>query len=143
MANGHLVMPARIEAKAEEAMRRICEEAPAVKLIPEILDLADLGSVRTFAEQLLQRFASASLDLLINDAGVYALGARQVTSDGFGRQFATNYIGPFALTALLFPSIKRTLGSRVVTVASIYSKSGNIDFENLQSVRKWRLAVNR
>jgi NAD(P)-dependent dehydrogenase (short-subunit alcohol dehydrogenase family) len=66
------------------------------------------------------------------------LGTRQVTADGFERQFATNYIGPFALTALLFPSIKRTLGSRVVTVASIYSKSGKMDFDNLQSERSYR-----
>jgi NAD(P)-dependent dehydrogenase (short-subunit alcohol dehydrogenase family) len=131
-------MPARTQAKAEDAMRRIRKEVPAAKLIPDILDLADLGSVRAFAERFLKRFASTSLDLLINNAGVYALGTRQVTSDGFERQFATNYIGPFALTALLFPSIKRTLGSRVVTVASIYSKSGKIDFDNLQSERSYR-----
>lgn len=70
--------------------------------------MADLSSVFSFAERVLNRFAAASLDLLINNAGVYALGERQVTSDGFERQFATNYIGPFALTALLFPSIKRS-----------------------------------
>ena len=133
-----IIMPARTQAKAEEAIRRIRREVHPAKLIPEILDLADLGSVRTFAERFLKRFASASLDLLINNAGVYALGTRQVTSDGFERQFATNYIGPFVLTALLFPSIKPTLGSRVVTVASIYSKSGKIDFDNLQSERSYR-----
>lgn len=131
-------MPARTQAKAEEAMRRIRKEVPAASLIPDILDLADLDSVRTFAERFLERSDSASLNLLINNAGVYALGTRQVTPDGFERQFATNYLGPFALTALLFPSIKRRLGSRVVTVASIYSKSGKIDFDNLQSERSYR-----
>jgi len=133
-----IVMPARTQAKAEEAMRRIRKEVPAAKLIPDILDLADLGSVRAFVERFQERFVSPSLDLLINNAGVYALGTRQVTSDGFELQFATNYIGPFALTALLFSSIKRTLGSRVVTVASIYSKSGKIDFDNLQSEQSYR-----
>jgi NAD(P)-dependent dehydrogenase (short-subunit alcohol dehydrogenase family) len=133
-----IIMPARTQAKAEEAIRRIRKEVPAAKLIPDILDLVDLGSVHAFAERFLKRFASASLDLLINNAVVYALGTRQVTADGFERQFATNYIGPFALTALLFPSIKRTQGSRVVTVASIYSKSGRMDFDNLQSERSYR-----
>lgn len=47
-------MPARTQAKAEEAMRRIRKEVPAVKLIPDILDLADLGSVRTFAERFIK-----------------------------------------------------------------------------------------
>lgn len=131
-------MPARTQAKAEGAMSRIRKEVSTAKLIPDILDLADLDSVRSFAGRFLKRFSNASLDLLINNAGVYALGTRQVTSDGFERQFATNYIGPFALTALLYPSIKRTLGSRVVTVASIYSKSGKIDFDNLQSERSYR-----
>jgi len=133
-----IIMPARTQAKAEETMRRIRKEVPAAKLISDILDLADLSSIRMFAERFLKRFAGASLDLLINNAGVYALGTRQLTPDGFERQFATNYIGPFALTAFLFPSIKRTLGSRVVTVASIYSKSGKMDFDNLQSERSYR-----
>jgi NADP-dependent 3-hydroxy acid dehydrogenase YdfG len=67
-------MPARTQAKAEEAMRQICIEVPAAKLIPEILDLADLGSVCSFVERVLNRFASASPDLLINIAGGVRVG---------------------------------------------------------------------
>ena len=117
-----VVMPARTRAKTEEAVRRISQEVPAAKLIPEILDVADLNSIRTFAARFLDRFSNDSLDLLINNAGVYALGKRQVTPDGFERQFATNYLGPFALTALLFPSVKQSRGSRIVNVASIYAR---------------------
>jgi NAD(P)-dependent dehydrogenase (short-subunit alcohol dehydrogenase family) len=69
-----VIMPARTQAKAEEAMQRIRQDVPAAKLIPEILDLADLGSVCSLAERVLNRLASDSLDLLINNAGVYALG---------------------------------------------------------------------
>ena len=53
------------------------------------------------------------------------------------RQFATNYLGPFALTALLFDSIKSEPGSRIVTVSSTASKFGKIDFANLQSERRY------
>jgi NAD(P)-dependent dehydrogenase (short-subunit alcohol dehydrogenase family) len=67
-----IIIPARTQAKAEEAMRRIRKEVPAAKLIPDILDLTDLGSVFTFAERFLKRFAGASLDPLINNTQEYA-----------------------------------------------------------------------
>jgi NAD(P)-dependent dehydrogenase (short-subunit alcohol dehydrogenase family) len=76
--------------------------------------------------------------LLINNAGVMALPTREVTGDGFERQFATNYLGPFALTGLLLPSIKRIAGSRVVTVSSSASNQGNIEFDNLRSERVYK-----
>jgi NAD(P)-dependent dehydrogenase (short-subunit alcohol dehydrogenase family) len=66
-----------------------------------------------------------------------AVPKREVTVDGFERQFATNYLGPFLLTALLFPQLKPQAGTRVVTVASTASSFGKIDFDNLQSERKY------
>jgi NAD(P)-dependent dehydrogenase (short-subunit alcohol dehydrogenase family) len=67
-----------------------------------------------------------------------ALPTREVTADGFERQFATNYLGPFALTGLLLPSIKQKVGSRVVTVSSSASNQGKIEFDNLQSERVYK-----
>jgi NAD(P)-dependent dehydrogenase (short-subunit alcohol dehydrogenase family) len=67
-----------------------------------------------------------------------ALPKREVTKDGFERQFATNYLGPFALTMLLLPSIKSVEGSRVVTVSSSASNQGKIEFDNLQSERVYK-----
>jgi NAD(P)-dependent dehydrogenase (short-subunit alcohol dehydrogenase family) len=57
--------------------------------------------------------------------------------NGFERQFATNYLGPFALTALLFPHLKSSRGTRIVTVASSAANYGKIDFANLQSERAY------
>ncbi|KUO20548.1 oxidoreductase [Streptomyces dysideae] len=73
------------------------------------LDLADLSSVREFADAWEER----PLSLLINNAGVMML-PRQHTADGFERQFGTNHLGHFALTNLLLPHIT----DRVVTVSS-------------------------
>jgi NAD(P)-dependent dehydrogenase (short-subunit alcohol dehydrogenase family) len=133
-----IVLPARTQAKAEDAIARIRRIVPQAKLIPEILDLADLSSVRAFAARYVERFPGASLDLLINNAGVMGLPTRELTVDGFERQFGTNYLGPFALTALLLPSIKPQPGSRVVTVSSSASKWGKIDFSNLQGERVYK-----
>jgi len=132
-----IILPARTEAKAKDAVNRIRAEVPEAKLHTDILDLADQSSVRAFAARTIERFPGQSLDLLINNAGVMAVPTREVTVDGFERQFATNYLGPFALTALLLPSIKRKPGSRIVALCSNAGKYGKIAFDNLQSERRY------
>jgi NAD(P)-dependent dehydrogenase (short-subunit alcohol dehydrogenase family) len=133
-----LILPARTQAKADNAAARILAQVPNAQLHPEILDLAVQASVHAFAKRVIERFPGQSLDLLINNAGVMALPTRELTADGFERQFATNYLGPFALTALLLPSIKQRPGSRVVTVSSGASNQGKIEFDNLQSERLYK-----
>jgi NAD(P)-dependent dehydrogenase (short-subunit alcohol dehydrogenase family) len=88
------------------------------------LDLADLSSVREFADA----WEGRPLDLLINNAGVMML-PRQRTRDGFEMQFGTNHLGHFALTNLLLPYVT----DRVVTVASAAHRWGGarIRFDDL------------
>jgi NAD(P)-dependent dehydrogenase (short-subunit alcohol dehydrogenase family) len=132
-----LILPARTEAKAQDAVNRIRAEVPDAKVHTDLLDLADQSSVRAFAARTIERFPGQSLDLLINNAGVMAIPTREVTVDGFERQFATNYLGPFALTALLLPSIKPQAGSRIVALCSNAGKYGKIAFDNLQGERRY------
>jgi NAD(P)-dependent dehydrogenase (short-subunit alcohol dehydrogenase family) len=136
-----LILPARTQAKADDAAGRILERVPNAQLHPDILDLAAQASVHAFANRVIERFPGHSLDLLINNAGVTSLPTREVTGDGFERQFVTNYLGPFALTGLLLPSIKQVAGSRVVTVSSSASKFGKIEFDNLQGERVYKPMV--
>ena len=133
-----VIVPARTLAKADDAIARIRQQVPQAKLFPEILDLADLSSVRAFAARIIERFPGQSLDLLINNAGVMAVPTRELTVDGYERQFATNYLGPFLLTALLFPLLKPQPGTRIVTVASAIANQARIDFDNLQSERLYK-----
>ena len=132
-----IVLPARSPAKANEALERIRREVPAAKLHAATLDLASLSSIRAFAEEISAKFPSESIDLLINNAGVMAVPKREVTVDGYERQFATNYLGPFLLTALLYPHLKQKAGSRIVIVSSSASNMGKIKFDNLQSERSY------
>jgi NAD(P)-dependent dehydrogenase (short-subunit alcohol dehydrogenase family) len=136
--DAELILTARTQAKADEAVGRILKHVPRARLHAAILDLAVLDSVHAFADRIKKQFPGQSLDLLINNAGVMALPTREITTDGFERQFATNYLGPFALTMLLLPSIKPIAGSRVVTVSSSASNQGKIEFDNLQSERVYK-----
>jgi NAD(P)-dependent dehydrogenase (short-subunit alcohol dehydrogenase family) len=132
-----IVITARTEAKGKEAALRIARLVPGAVLIPEVLDLADLQSIHKFVRRFSQRFGVASLDLMINNAGVMAIPNREVTRDGFERQFATNYLGPFAATALLYDCLKPVSGTRIVNISSAITKWSRIDFTNLQSENKY------
>ena len=106
---------------------RVCAERVA-RVVCEVreLDLADLTSVRVFAQNL-----TGPIDLLINNAGV-SLPPLSRTADDFEMQFGTNHLGHFALTNLLLPQIRR----RVVTVASLAHFVGSMDFADLNWERK-------
>jgi NAD(P)-dependent dehydrogenase (short-subunit alcohol dehydrogenase family) len=79
-----------------------------------------------------------SVDLLINNAGVMAPPERRMTADGYELQFGTNYLGHFALTAQLWPLLRRGNNPRVTHVSSISHRSGTIDFNNLQSEQRYK-----
>jgi NAD(P)-dependent dehydrogenase (short-subunit alcohol dehydrogenase family) len=112
-------------------VERIRRQLPRAKVRFAVLDLASLRSVRTFAAQVA---SEAKLDLLVNNAGVMAVPTRQVTEDGFERQFGTNFLGPFALTGLLMPVLQRAALPRVTTVSSGAANMGTkrINFDDLQ-----------
>jgi NAD(P)-dependent dehydrogenase (short-subunit alcohol dehydrogenase family) len=111
----HVVMAARNQHKASDARNRILAAAPTATLEIVPLDLARLASVAEAATAITARHDR--LDLLINNAGIMATPEGR-TDDGFERQFGTNHLGHFALTARLLPTMLRTPGARVVTVTS-------------------------
>ncbi|MCL4683526.1 SDR family oxidoreductase [Myxococcota bacterium] len=131
-----VVLACRDTEKALVAVRQVGLEAPqkdAVSSLP--LDLASLASVRAFADAF--RARSSRLDVLIHNAGVMATPERH-TAEGFELQLGTNHLGHFALAGLLLDVLLATPGSRVVTVSSAAHRIGRIDFDNLQSERRYR-----
>ncbi|MGW0928625.1 oxidoreductase [Streptomyces sp. NPDC002644] len=128
-----VVLACRDVAKGEEATGRIRAEVPAARVEVARLDLADLSSVRAFADAL----PHDRLDLLVNNAGVMALPHR-TTADGFETQFGVNHLGHFALTGLLLPRLLATPGARVVTVSSFLHALANLDIHDLNGERGYR-----
>lgn len=111
-------------------------ELPLAKLTVVKLDLANLESIRTFAQRI--QAAELTPDLLINNAGIYRVPKRQETEDGFELQFGVNHLGHFALTGLLLPGMLQRPDSRVVTVTSIlHRRSRGIRFDDLHSCDRY------
>lgn len=128
----HVLLGVRSRAKGEAALARLLREAPGASAEVVDLDMASLTSIRRFAQHFTQ-----PLDLLINNAGVMALPQRELTEDGFERQFGTNHLGHFALTGLLLPNLLRAATPRVVTVSSLAHRNGKIAFDDLQSEKHY------
>ncbi|GIH75713.1 oxidoreductase [Planobispora longispora] len=131
----HVIMAVRNEAKGQQAIKEI--EASAgrpVSLELRRVDLADLDSVRTFAEAL--RADGAGVDVLINNAGVM-MPPRSLSPQGHESQFAANHLGHFALTGLLLDVIAAGRDPRVVTVSSTMHKRGKIHYDDLTGERSY------
>ena len=104
------------------------------------VDLADLDSVRSFAGSL--HDAGRHIDVLINNAGVGGQ-RRALTAQGYERVFATNHLGPFALTGLLLDLFRPDHDPRVVAVGSnLYRRMRPAtDFEDLAADRSFSPGV--
>ena len=121
--------------KGEEALQGIEASAAGARVELAELDLGSLASIESFAERF--RTVHKGFDLLLNNAGVMAPPRRQ-TADGFELQLGTNLLGHFALTGRLIGVLEGRPDARVVTLSSNAHKMGRIDFDDLQSERRYR-----
>lgn len=132
---GHeLVLHGRSESKAKSAREAVLEKSPAAAIHTAHADLADLAEVVHMANSL--NTLLPRLDVLLNNAGVYML-ERKVSRNGFEMTLAVNHLAHFLLTALLLPLLKKSADPRVVTVSSLVHTSGRMDFDNLNSERRF------
>ncbi|QIG43265.1 SDR family NAD(P)-dependent oxidoreductase [Nocardioides anomalus] len=111
----HVVLAVRSLERGRAAAARMSGEVSV-----GLLDVADLASVRAFAETV------DAVDVLVNNAGVLAL-PYGTSPDGVELHLATNHLGHFALTNLLLPR----LTDRVVVVGSPSHRHGELDVGDL------------
>ncbi len=109
----------RSEDKARAAVDALKQSAPQGSFDYVLMDLTDLTSVRKAAQQV--RDSRASIDGLINNAGIMMIPKRELTKDGFETQFGVNHLGHFVLNAELCDLVETAAG-RFVSVASIAHK---------------------
>ncbi|MDP9094886.1 MAG: oxidoreductase [Actinomycetota bacterium] len=119
-AGASVLLACRNVAKGESAAAQMSGDVEVRQL-----DLADLSSVRAFADGV------ETVDVLVNNAGVMAVPQAR-TADGFEMQIGTNHLGHFALTGLLLPK----LTDRVVTLSSGVHRVGRIDLNDLNWERR-------
>ena len=129
-AGAHVVLACRNLKNAEDALIKLYEPNGKGTLETGVLDLSNLSSVKQFADTFLQKHKQ--LDVLINNAGV-AMPPASKTAQGYELQFGVNFLGHFALTGRLYPLLKETSNSRIITLSSNGYQGSVIDFDNLKS----------
>jgi len=138
-AGATVLMVARDEAKLEAAAKELLREQPGAQLHTQLMDLADLNSVRNAATEIL--LYHSEIQLLINNAGVMACPLSR-TAQGFEMQFGTNHLGHFLFTGLLSQALIDGAPGRVVNLSSGGHKFAKFNFEdpsyNHREYDKWQ-----
>ncbi|MFF1274898.1 oxidoreductase [Streptomyces marokkonensis] len=129
----HTVLACRDRDRGEAALGRLRREVPHARAELRLVDLADLRSVRAFADG----WDHDRLDLLVNNAGI-VMPPLTRTVDGFEAQFGVNHLGTYALTGRLLPHLLRAAAPRVVTVSSESQLTASFDLANLNAERRYR-----
>jgi NAD(P)-dependent dehydrogenase (short-subunit alcohol dehydrogenase family) len=111
---------------AKVVAQRIRDAARNQDIFVRPLDLADQQSIAAFVASWEGR-----LHILINNAGIMALPSLERTSQGWEMQFATNFIGHFALTVGLHDALAAAGGARVVSLSSSANMIAPVIFDDL------------
>jgi NAD(P)-dependent dehydrogenase (short-subunit alcohol dehydrogenase family) len=124
-----IIMVVRDQGRGEKARTEIVKQTANDSVDLMICDLSLMSSIRHFAQEFRKKYDR--LDVLINNAGA-VFNKRGVTPEGFERNFAINYLGPFLLTHELLDLLKSSAPSRIINVSSGLAKNGKVDLEDLQ-----------
>lgn len=129
-AGAHIIVGARNIATAKEQLRDISN------IDVKLLDLSDLASVKKFSNEMVS--SNIRIDMLICNAGVMACPETRV-GQGWELQFATNHIGHYVLTNLIWNTLNP--GARIVCVSSAGHHSSPMRWDDVhfekEAYDKW------
>ncbi|CAN5231880.1 SDR family oxidoreductase [soil metagenome] len=117
---GALVVPADVRVDlAEGVAERVLSSGGDA--MPLALDVRDERSATEAIEQVLARFGA--LDVLVNNAGTdVTIAFEELTIEDWDRVIAVNLRGPFLLSRLAFPIMRRRGSGHIVNVVSTAAK---------------------
>ncbi|MFG2712207.1 SDR family NAD(P)-dependent oxidoreductase [Streptomyces goshikiensis] len=109
-------------------------------LRPLAADFVRLEEVEKLARAVVREYPR--LDVLVNNAAIAAPERHTLTADGNEVAFQVNFLAHYLLTHLLEPALTSGPGGRVVNVSSSLHRTGAIQWNDPQRVRRYsRLAA--
>ncbi len=129
-----LVLVGRDPVRGDVALARLRAAAPASSPSIHYGDLSKLSEMKRIATAIGN--AEPRVDVLMNNAGSM-FASRRETADGLEMTFALNHMAYFVVTNLLLDRLQAAGPSRIVCTASASHLGQRIDFDDLQSRRRY------
>ncbi len=117
----------RDRGRGKQARTALAAETGSSRVHLEVVDMADLADIRALAA----RLPAPQVDILVHNAGLMP-AERKLTGDRLELTVATHVVGPFLLTALLAPRLRR--GGRVIWVSSGGMYTRRLDVSALEAL---------
>jgi NAD(P)-dependent dehydrogenase (short-subunit alcohol dehydrogenase family) len=125
----NLIMVARGEERLLHQANKLRELHPEIDVNAQVLDISNLDTLRHFTDSI-----SAPIDVLMNNAGLMGPDF-SLSIEGIESQMATNHIGHFLLTALLWPNLNKAGDARVISLSSVVHRKGKIKTASIDEIR--------
>ncbi|CAJ1079155.1 dehydrogenase/reductase SDR family member 12 [Xyrichtys novacula] len=125
---GTVHMVCRNKGRADAAKEEIVEKSKNQNVHVHIVDMSSAKQVWEFAQNFSQ---NSALHVLVNNAGCM-VNQRELTEEGLEKNFATNTLGTYILTAALIPALQKVEDARVVTVSSGGMLTQKLNVDDLQ-----------
>lgn len=110
---GHqVIIHGRSQEKIQYAQKYITDNTQHTSVNSYCADISDVNAIKELAASLIEQH---TIDVLINNAGVYKT-AHTKTADGLDMRFMVNTIAPYLLTKQLLPSLPDS--ARIINLAS-------------------------
>lgn len=135
-----VIMGCRNMDKANSAKKEILNDVPNADLVIEQLDLSSFTSIKTFSDKIKKDYLH--IDVLLNNAGIMTVPYNP-TDDGLESQIGVNHFGHFYLTMSLLNKLTSTPLSRVINIASIAHKMGNLKPSTFKYQKGKRYSKNK
>jgi NAD(P)-dependent dehydrogenase (short-subunit alcohol dehydrogenase family) len=129
-----IILIARDEKRAEATLAKLRAANPDSNHVSHLADLSLMAETKRVGEEIALR--EARIDVLLNNAGAL-FNRREETAEGLEKTFATNHMAYFVLTNVLLEKLRATPGARIVCTASDAHKGNKLDFDDLQSKKRY------
>lgn len=129
-SEGHrLLLHGRNPQKLATALAEVTALSPHGHVSAYQADFTKMSDVFHFVSEIQKDVPT--LDVLINNAGLYAGSARQVTEEGVEVTFMLSVLVPYLLTMAFQPLLERAEAGRVINTSSFmhhFAKPADLDF---------------
>lgn len=120
--------------RREASLETVAEFCADLAVEPTLLDVTDSDSIAAAVGAAVERHGS--IDVLVNNAGIGAIGSVEDTAEEiYRRVFETNVFGTIAMTQAVLPVMRQAGGGTIVNVGSIVGRVA-VPFQGIYSASK-------